>query len=210
MTKVISIVGQKGGVGKTTIAVHLACVLAAQGLKTLIIDLDPQSSAALWGDRRGDRAPYVADVKASRLHKALDECRVAGIDVVVIDTAPHSNDIALKALEVADLVVIPCTPSLLDVHGTAQSLEAAKAAGVLDRCHVILNGVASNGGEADAVCEHFREEAGIPCAPVRLGYRKAWKRAVAEGLDVTEYEPSSKASGEAQLLARWAREALDI
>ena len=63
----VSLVCQKGGAGKTTLAVHLAVEGTARGLRTLLIDLDPQASAGRWADRRGDRPPDVASEQPARL-----------------------------------------------------------------------------------------------------------------------------------------------
>ncbi len=69
--KTLAIVSRKGGAGKTTIAVHLAVAAEAAGLTTVIFDLDPQASAALWSDHRGQPIPAVVPAQAPRLHGLL-------------------------------------------------------------------------------------------------------------------------------------------
>ena len=83
----IALLAQKGGTGKTTLAVHVAADFEGAGGSAAVIDLDPQASAALWGDRRG-RSPFVGAVPAARR---------SGAGLVVIDTAPHSESAALAA-----------------------------------------------------------------------------------------------------------------
>jgi chromosome partitioning protein len=87
--KTIAIVSQKGGAGKTTIAVHLATAAAAAGHAAAIIDLDPQGTAASWGDRRQAASPEVVSGQAARLQVLIDAARDAGADLLVIDTAPQ-------------------------------------------------------------------------------------------------------------------------
>jgi chromosome partitioning protein len=107
MTKIIAIASQKGGGGKTTIAVHLATAATLAGLDAVVVDLDPQASAASWGGDRGeDTPPEVVSGQASRLGVLLDGARKQGVDLVVIDTGPNADIAARRAAEAADLVLI--------------------------------------------------------------------------------------------------------
>ena len=101
----IALIAQKGGTGKTTLAVHVAADFEGAGGSAAIVDLDPQASAALWGDKRG-RSPFVGAVPAARR---------SGADLVVIDTAPHSESAALAAARAADLALVPLRPGLFDI-----------------------------------------------------------------------------------------------
>ena len=92
--KTLAIVSRKGGAGKTTIALHLAVAAEAMGLTVAVFDLDPQASAALWGDRRGEGGPAVVPAQASRLGLLLDQARAQEADLVILDTAPHADSIA--------------------------------------------------------------------------------------------------------------------
>ena len=105
----IALLAQKGGTGKTTLAVHVAADFEGAGGSAALIDLDPQASAALWGDRRG-RSPFVGAVPAARLEAALAAARRSGAGLVVIDTAPHSESAALAAARAADLALVPLRP----------------------------------------------------------------------------------------------------
>jgi chromosome partitioning protein len=111
---IIAIVSQKGGSGKTTLSVNLAAAAEAAGAIALIIDTDPQATASQWGAWRADKAPEVIDSapRASRQGR----CRQAqGATFIVIDTPPHADSAASRAVEVADLVLIPCRPSAFDL-----------------------------------------------------------------------------------------------
>lgn len=89
--KTVAITSQKGGTGKTTTAVHLATAATLAGYDAVVIDLDPQGSAATWGDDRGEAAPEVISGQASRLNVLLKSAAKEGFDLVVIDTGPAAD-----------------------------------------------------------------------------------------------------------------------
>ena len=94
---VIALIAQKGGVGKTTIAIHLATAFAAEGRATLILDLDPQASATEWKDHRATEFPAVLSIQPSRLGKVMEEAKSIGTEILILDTAPHSEGTSLEA-----------------------------------------------------------------------------------------------------------------
>jgi chromosome partitioning protein len=102
--KTIALIAQKGGTGKTTLALCLAVAAEQDGLNTLIVDLDPQATACNWGDRRQSESPLVIDAQPARMPQALDRARSGGINLVVIDTPARSEQAALAAAELADLI----------------------------------------------------------------------------------------------------------
>src|SRR4051794_33282808 len=108
---VITLLSQKGGSGKTTLATHIAAELAGAGCKVLLMDLDPQASASQWGDLRGDRPPDVAPEHPARLDAALKRAEAEGYDLVVMDTAPHADQAALRSAKAADIILVPCRPA---------------------------------------------------------------------------------------------------
>ena len=93
----LSFIAQKGGTGKTTLAVSLAVAAQAAGRTVLIIDLDPQASACKWGDRRPEDAPAVIDAQPARLSNALDKAAEAGVDLAIIDTPARIEQAAAEA-----------------------------------------------------------------------------------------------------------------
>jgi chromosome partitioning protein len=103
------VISQKGGNGKTTLAVHLA-TLAAEKHKVILMDLDPQGSAIEWASRRGDKAPDITPAHPASSGKEIERAAAGGYTFAVIDTAPHADHSALQAARAADLVVIPCRP----------------------------------------------------------------------------------------------------
>jgi len=111
---IVALLNQKGGVGKTTLALHLAGAWAERGRRTLVVDADPQGSALDWSEQRSReglaRAFGVLGLARETLHRELPEIAV-GYDRVVIDGPPRVAGIARSALLAADLILIPATPS---------------------------------------------------------------------------------------------------
>src|ERR1700744_6396981 len=100
----IAIIGQKGGTGKTTLAVGLAAVAAEAGEAVALLDLDPQTNAANWKDRREAENPAVLPTPIGRLKQAMAAAAASGADLVILDTPGKSDSTAIAASKVADLV----------------------------------------------------------------------------------------------------------
>ena len=198
--KTIAIVSRKGGAGKTTLALHLAVVAQIKGKEVAIIDLDPQASAAGWGDSRTQESPAVVSAQAARLPKVLQTASDAGADLAIIDTAPHSETAALAAIRGADLILIPCRPAILDLRAISDTIDLVNLA--KKTATVVLNAVPPRGSLADEAIEAIGDY-GVSVAPVRIGQRAAFIHSLTVGLTASEYEPSCKAAKEIQQLYKW-------
>ena len=108
--KTVAMISQKGGSGKTTVAVHLAVCAELAGKRSAIIDLDPQASALEWGNRRQAETPEVVRATPEQLAGLLKLARANEADIAIIDTAPHSDRAATIAAGLADVILIPCRP----------------------------------------------------------------------------------------------------
>jgi len=194
---VLALVCQKGGAGKTTMAIHLAVEGHRRGLRTLLIDVDTQASAAKIMDRRGDDPPDVATEAAGRLERAIHAAEVEGYDLVLIDTAPQADRAAAQAARVADIVVAPVQPSIVDLDAVDATVDVCKLAGV--DVVFVLNRVPAQGNEVLGTAEAIRKR-GMRASAVRWGERKAFKYPFMRGLVAQEVEPDSKAAGEVRLL----------
>jgi len=209
----IAIISQKGGAGKTTLAVHLAVASTAAGLKTGIIDLDPQASSTNWGDRRTDPLPAVVSAHSKRLPQEMNNAREAGIERLYLDTAPHSDAVAVDAARVADLIVVPCKPNILDIEAVGNTINLMKAIGT--PLFVVLNGVAPAGTEADEAEAAIRETFSVPVCPARLTTRIAFARSLVTGQTAAEYiqpgrlVPDPKAGAEIEHLHTFMSSALN-
>ena len=195
--KTIAIVSQKGGSGKTTLALHLAVASASSGQNTAVIDLDPQASAANWSDRREAELPVVLSAHASRLPQEIARVREIGGEMLYVDTAPHSDSAALEAARSADLVLIPCRPAILDLEAITNTLAFLRTTGT--PVLVVLNAIAATGQDARQAEEALSTHQVETC-PVRLGRRVAFARALIAGQAAQEFEPDGKAAREVRML----------
>ena len=126
----ISVQNQKGGTGKTTIAIHLADALSDKDRRVLLVDADPQGSARDWAAARETEPPFsVVGLDRPTIHRDLDRL-ATGYDDVVIDGPPRVSDLARSAILAADLVVIPVQPSPYDIWAADEVVKLVKEASV--------------------------------------------------------------------------------
>ena len=164
---------QKGGSGKTTLAVHTAVAAQEDGERVVIVDTDLQQSAKIWSEARKGAAPEVAPVPAAALNDVMAAARHDAMTLCIIDTAPHAAPDAVRVAKVADLVVIPCRPTAFDLAAVDSAAEIAKAAGaravfVLSACPFRALEIAETRAEL--------ERQGVSCGP-RAHHRPAGFRA---------------------------------
>jgi chromosome partitioning protein len=195
--KTIALTSQKGGAGKTTLALHLAVASVQAGRNTAIIDLDPQASATNWKDRRAAELPVVISAHASRLRHEIKRVEESGGEVVLIDTAPHADSAALEAAKAADLVLIPCRPAILDIEALASTLQLVRV--TKTPVLIVLNAVAATGTEAAEAADAIAGLDAEVC-PVSLGNRVAFSRSLISGRTAQEIEPEGKAAREIERL----------
>lgn len=194
----ISLIAQKGGTGKTTLALSLAVAAEADGKPTLIIDLDPQASACKWGDRREGEGPAVVDAQPSRLAQALEKAEAAGIKLAIIDTPARIEQAAAEAARASDLVVIPCKPSIYDVETLQNTIDLVQSRAKRPPI-VVLNSVPPQGARHEQAMQAVRAM-GIAVCPILIGQRVAFEYAAQLGQSVAEFEPGGKAAQEIQQL----------
>lgn len=197
----VSLVSQKGGAGKTTLAIGLAVAHELAGGSAVVIDLDPQGSAGLWSDLRAADQPVVVAAHAPRLARVLHAAHGEGAGLAIIDTAPHASEAALAAARSSDLTLVPCRASVADLHAIGASLDICRVAQAQAR--VVLNAVPVQGplaGQArEAMTEHRAE-----VAPMVLCQRVAHVHAFTRGMSAMEFAPRSKAAFELGALYDWA------
>ena len=201
--KVLAFLSQKGGAGKTTLAVHTAVAAYEAGEAAVLIDTDPQRSASVWGDARQGAAPIVATASVSELDRVLKAAVDDGMALAIIDAAPHAAPEAARIARVADLVVIPCRPTAFDLAAVEAAVRIARAARV--RAVFVLSACpfrAPEIAETRAALEGYD----LSVAPVEITDRRAFARAVASGRAVTEFEGDGKAAAEIRALWSWLKE----
>ncbi len=203
MARVITIAQQKGGAGKTTLAVQLALAWQAIGKRVTLIDIDPQGSLDRWFALRarmlGEANVGVGFAAVTGWRAAAEIDRHArGADLIVVDSPPHAQTDAKAAIRAAHLVVIPVQPSPLDLWATAPTL--ALAAEARRPVLLVLNRVPARSGIAETMA---REAASLDVrlAATRLGNRAAFAASMAEGKGILETAPNSLAAREVTTLA---------
>ena len=203
--KTIALIAQKGGVGKTTIAVNLA---VAAGMRVALFDLDQQESAVIWADRRKDYLPHVEFLTERRLSEALKAAEAEDFDLAVIDTPPAAGPQAYTAAQAADLILIPCRPSLIDLDAIRRTAQLVKSAGV--PAFVVFNAAPHSATTLLNDARAIVEGVGLVTAPVVLRERGAYRSAWPVGKAVVESDPRGKAAQEIAHLKDWVFEQLQV
>ncbi len=197
--KSIVFLAQKGGSGKTTLAVNLAACAEETGEQVAIVDTDPQGSATTWVKVRQAPSPTIASAAPAELSRIRQLAEEEDYTLLVVDTAPHAAPEARHAVEVADLVIIPCRPSAFDlaaVSDTVAIVKALKKPGVF-----VLNACPARAPEV-AEAQEALKFYDLPVAPL-IGERRAFSRAIATGRAATEFEKNGKAASEVRELWGW-------
>lgn len=196
--KVLGIIAQKGGAGKTTLGIHLAVRAGLAGLKVLVVDLDPQASATAWWQRRQEESPALIQTDGNDLADVLKKAQQEGYQFVVIDTAPHSSQEAAACASLADHVYIPTRPAILDLDAIGTTTKLVSAVGVDAR--VVLNACPppTRFGEPMIVSEARQalQNYGIPVNDVAISQRAALSHALIDGRAVSEFDSNGKAAQE--------------
>ena len=142
----------------------------------------------------------MVDAHAPRLLAAIAAAARQDRTLALIDTAPHANKAAEQAAEVADLVLVPARPDLIDLEAIGESLEAAERVG--RPAYVVLNHVPPGHPSGDEAAASLAQNR-VGVCPVRIHRRQAFANAYTEAQGVTEWEPGGKAAGEVEALWEW-------
>lgn len=195
--KVIAVLNQKGGSGKTTIATHLARALQLDGADVLLVDSDPQGSARDWAAVREDQPLPVVGIDRPTIDRDLK--RFVKKDFVVIDGAPQAADLAVSAIKASNFVLIPVQPSPYDIWATADLVELIKQRieitdGQLRAAFVVSRAIKGTriGAEiADALAEYE-----LPVLSTRITQRVIYPSTAAAGTTVLDADPEGDAAAE--------------
>ncbi|TXN27892.1 ParA family protein [Methylobacterium sp. WL30] len=198
---VLAIVSQKGGTGKSTLAISLAVAAEEQGLKTSIIDIDPQGTTKKWYIRReAETGPEVNALSVNQLEAAMPLLQKQGVQLVIIDTPGADVPGVPAAIQLADLCLIPARPSVADIEASAPTVSAIHRLGKL--FSYVLNQCPP--GRSIRTTDAFRVlQLTGAVASTSLALRADHMDALATGQGVTERDPNSKAAGEIRELLAW-------
>ena len=210
--KTISFISQKGGSGKTTLAVNLALSAVLHNKTVLLVDVDPQGSALTWFERRqkeGGKAPEIAALKAAphELPAIIAEAQKGKVDLVFIDTQGHSNKTTPQIAGLSDFVLVPCAPtSVFDVEAMAQTFDIFRlcktpAAIVFNKCRA--------GGFAKEMKTNL-EGQGFEVLPCMISNRASFEWSIFYGQAIREYEPENQGSKDIDALYLYIKKRLKI
>jgi chromosome partitioning protein len=199
----IAFLSQKGGSGKTTLAVHTAVAAQQARERVAIVDTDPQKSAISWSDQRQAETPVVVAAAASELVKVLAAAKQDSMTLAIVDTAPHAAPDAARVASLVDLLVIPVRPSAFDLGAVAVTVAMVEA--LQTKAVLVLSACPSRSPEI-AEAREVLKGYGLPIFPGEITDRRAFARAVASGRAVTEFDPDGKAALEIRSLWKWLKE----
>jgi len=197
--RIVTFVTQKGGAGKTTLAVNCAVAAQAKKKKVLILDLDPQASAEGWYQDREADAPRLVRIDSWALPEAIANAQSAGFDYVMIDTPGRDEPSTTAAIRAGDFCVIPCRPTPVDLKATPATVSTINR---LSKQAVFVLTQTPPRGERVREAEVGLGMLGI-VSPVRIVARTAYQDAHGAGLSVLEFEPQGKAAAEIAQLWDW-------
>lgn len=193
MALVIGLLNQKGGVGKTTLAVHIADEISRRNHRTLLIDADQQGSALDWGAARAEDAVFsIVGLPRPTIHREIERLG-QGYDVVVIDGPPRVYEVARSAIMASDIVLIPVQPSPYDVWAASEIVELVKEARIykpqLKAAFIInrrIKNTAIGRDVTDALATYD-----LPALPTSVYQRVAMAESAGAGMTVFETVPES-------------------
>ena len=206
---IIGLLNQKGGVGKTTLAVNIGASLARTGARVLLVDADPQGSALDWAAARNGEPLYpVVGLPRATLHREI-EALARDYDHVLIDGPPRVTDIARSAILASNRVVVPVQPSPYDVWAAHEVVSLLQEAAVYNEALVsvfAVNRLIANTVIGREVREALAAYA-LPTLAATVTQRVVFAEAVAVGESVQERDPSGPAAVEIDTLTTEITEA---
>jgi chromosome partitioning protein len=212
--KIIAVVNQKGGSGKTTISMQLAGTLGRKPYRVLVVDADAQGTATRWSSTAPENKPFPAAVSnlshsGNRLHREVQKY-VDQYDFIIIDCPPAVESVIPNAaLLIANLAIVPIVPSLADLWaavGIKQVIDSVSQINPELQARLLVNLLKPNTNLSKELMDPIRQF-GIDLMQTTIGDRTAYKESVA---GVTVHDLGSKAEAAAAETLRLADEVLAI
>ncbi|MGA7329355.1 MAG: AAA family ATPase [Rhodomicrobium sp.] len=206
--RIIALAQQKGGVGKSTAAINLACRAHAEGEKAVLIDMDTEQGSSLkWGQRRKGQPPKVITADASNLPSTLAKLRQEGYTWAFVDLPGRNAPAANAGLAAADFALVPCRPVSLDVEASVATVQSAVRA---KKPYAYLLSIVLahlDKQRARRFAEELKE-AGQSVCPVMIVQRVIVSDTIADGLCTCEADAKGESAKEFAQLFSWLKEQL--
>ena len=188
--KILSIVNRKGGASKSTLAAHLALEATEEGLKTILIDMDPQKTLESWWEKREEELPAMVDISANDLEDKLSVLEKSGFDLCIIDTPGDNTGNAEAGIKAAQIVLIPCKPTPPDLAAVGKTISQVRDKHKQPYFFVITQAPPSSQAhvQATSVLSEFG-----PVAPDTMMTRKMYSDVMGSGESATKYNKAAKA-----------------
>jgi chromosome partitioning protein len=199
--RTVAVISQKGGAGKTTLALHIAVAAEQAGYSAVVLDMDPQGTAEAWSEWRKEAPPVVIPAKTATLARTLEKAAGHGADLVVIDTPPLAEAEARAAAKAADLVLVPCRPNAFDIHSIKTTTDLTRFAA--KPAFAVFNAGPVSAARLYAETAEVVAEIGLLVAPAHLSERAAFRHATGSGHVAQEFEPEGKGAAEVAALWVW-------
>lgn len=206
--RTVAVVSQKGGAGKTTLALHVAVAAELAGYSTALIDMDPQGTAEAWSEWRKEAPPIVIPAKTATLARTLEKATAHGAELAVVDTPPLAEAEARAAAKAADLVLVPCRPNAFDLHSIRTTADLTRFAA--KPAFAVFNAGPVAAARLYVETTELVTEIGLQVGPVRLSERAAFRHATGSGQAAQEIEPDGKAAAEVAALWHWICQQVDM
>lgn len=203
--RIITLVTQKGGAGKTTLAINCAIAADLKKKRVLILDLDPQASSEGWYQDRESESPRLVRIESWSLPEAIVKARAAKYDYVIIDTPGRDEPSTTAAIRAADFCIIPCRPTPVDLKAVPPTVATINR---LAKPAIFVLSQTPPRGERVREAEAGLSMLGI-VSPIRVVSRAAYQDAHGAGLGVMEYEPEGKAATEIRQLWHWIEKKME-
>lgn len=199
---ILAILNQKGGVGKTTLAIHIAAALSLKGRSVLLVDADPQGSALDWSAARQEASLFpVIGLPKTNLHKEIP-MHAAKYDDIIIDGPPRVNELARAAILASDMVLIPVQPSPYDVWAAKDIVDILREAAIFkDKqiCRFTINRKIVNTAIGRDVVGALASY-DIPVLSASVSQRVVFAESAGQGSTVMETDPTGQAAQEINAL----------
>jgi chromosome partitioning protein len=202
--KIIAFANQKGGVGKSSLAIHTAVEMQGRGLRVAILDLDAQGSAVKWRRRRDKDEPLVVSVELAQLASLLAQLNAEDYDYVFLDLPGRRAPSVTQGIKAADLMVIPTRPLDMDVEAAGETVAVAQR---LRKPYAFAMSIAPPGERTRQYAAALRAH-GHPVLRTVVADRLTYPDAIAEGLGISEYEPKGAPAKEIRAFANELLEAM--